>query len=237
MFCSSYYEILHIAVILQSIFTGNTQDTTVVLSPTRLIASGGSGIANFSCVVLNPPAFSSILILSVLVSSLSLTDEHKRRGIGLIMTNSSAGVVTIDSREENNNTILTCVAGTFNRFFSSSPSVFYVQGVLSPPPSLRIIRFFSSAAGYKRLTWDAPFTLDVPNQEPDIFGYRVCVNFAQTLMCMRTQDTFYDFPNIRLPLDFHVTALNVVGESSPSTILNPACHAGINFVCIIAILL
>lgn len=228
---------MYIAVILQSIFTGNTQDTTVVLSPTRLIASGGSGIANFSCVVLNPPAFSAIIILSVLVSSLSLTDEHKRRGIGLIMTNSSAGVVTIDSREENNNTILTCVAGTFNRFFSSSPSVFYVQGVLSPPPSLRIIRFFSSAAGYKRLTWDAPFTLDVPNQEPDIFGYRVCVNFAQTLMCMRTQDTFYDFPNIRLPLDFHVTALNVVGESSPSTILNPACHAGINFVCIIAILL
>lgn len=229
---------MYIAVILQSIFTGNTQDTTVVLSPTRLIASGGSGIANFSCVILNPPK--GTIILSVLVNSLSLTDEHKRRGIGLIMTNSSAGVVTIDSREENNNTILSCTAGAVAfsfAFFLSSPSVFYVQGVLSPPPSLRIIRFFPSAAGYKRLMWDAPFTLDVPNQEPDIIGYRVCVNFAQTLMCMRTQDTFYDFLNIRLPLDFHVTALNVVGESSPSTILNPACHAGINFVCIIAILL
>ena len=42
-------------------------------------------------------------------------------------------------------------------------------------------------------------------------------------MCINTTDLEHIFPNIRIPIEFSVTAVNVVGESNASTVVYQPC--------------
>ena len=94
-------------------------------------------------------------------------------------------------------------------------------GILEPPINLQISSVPSDDA-QRVLTWDVPETLDITLVEDDIMGYTVCNNISD--MCSSTTEAQYTFPNLRVPLEFNVTALNIVGESLPSTaIVHEAC--------------
>ena len=87
-------------------------------------------------------------------------------------------------------------------------------GLLSPPPSLNVQSF--TDLYHHSLIWNAPFTLDLTNIEPDITSYTVCNNLTSN--CVTTQEREYTFPNLCDPIMFSITAQNIVGEGSASSI-------------------
>ena len=97
---------------------------------------------------------------------------------------------------------------TYTVYFGSG------TGLLSPPPSLHI-RYFSDPY-YHSLLWNAPFTLDLTNREPDITSYTVCNNLTSN--CVTTKQREYTFPNLCDPINFSITAHNVVGKGNASSI-------------------
>ena len=74
---------------------------------------------------------------------------------------------------------------------------------------------------HKRLTWEAPASLNITDVEPDISGYRICTNLTE--VCTNTTELEYVFPNLRIPIQFSVTAVNLVGESNASVALHDSC--------------
>ena len=93
-----------------------------------------------------------------------------------------------------------------------------MTGILDPPINLTIV---NQGASRRRLFWEAPESLDVTDIEPDISNYRVCINFSG--VCINKTDLEHIFPNICIPIEFSVTAVNVVGESNASTVVYQPC--------------
>ena len=211
------------SLILQYMLVGNCQNESVTVSPAGFNASEGS-IVTFTCRV-----SSSAVTNNILVDGNNLPDEEKqRRGIGPTMNiNETVSTVTIQASPVNNNITLSCLTnvrtaeGNLITVESSGvPAVLLVQGILSPPLPLDLN---SSSPNSKKLFWNPPFTLDITDQDPDITGYRVCMNLTENLFCVKTEDTIYEFPNIRILLQLSVTALNVVGESNASIVFHQPC--------------
>ena len=97
-----------------------------------------------------------------------------------------------------------------------------IQGLLGPPPNLTLLEADEQLT--RLLRWDAPETLDITNVDPDIQNYQVCYNLSATEMtCTNVSsegEREFKFSNVRVPLLFTVSAFNVVGEGSASTVVH-----------------
>ena len=89
-----------------------------------------------------------------------------------------------------------------------------LPGLLAPPFNLSISERNDS---YQILSWDAPFTLDITNLDPDI-TYRVCNNVTNAT-CVNITHTTYTLPIMDELVEYSVTACNPVGCSDAVTIL------------------
>ena len=93
-----------------------------------------------------------------------------------------------------------------------------VPGILNPPINLTIV---NQGASHSRLFWEAPDSLDITDIEPDISNYRICTNLSG--VCINTTEVEHIFPNVRIPIEFSVTAINIVGESNASITIYEPC--------------
>ena len=93
---------------------------------------------------------------------------------------------------------------------------------------LQIIPFGSY---YHNLTWNPPLTLNITAVEPDIFGYIVCSNISTECTTINVTEAGgdssdlrqYEFPNLRVYINFTVTAVNIVGDGESASIVYEAC--------------
>ncbi len=69
------------------------------------------------------------------------------------------------------------------------------------------------------LTWTPPFTLDITDVDPDITGYRICNNSANT--CVDTTDTSILFETMCDPVEYDISACNRVGCGENATVTFP----------------
>ena len=97
---------------------------------------------------------------------------------------------------------------------------FFCTGILDPPSNLTIV---NQGASHSRLFWEAPESLDITDIEPDISNYRICNNLSG--VCINTTELEHVFPNVRIPIEFSVTAINVVGESNASIAIWEPCDS------------
>ena len=79
----------------------------------------------------------------------------------------------------------------------------------------------NQGASHSRLFWETPESLNITDIDPDISNYRICTNLSE--VCINTTDLEYIFPNVRIPIEFSVTAINVVGESNASIAVYEPC--------------
>ena len=79
----------------------------------------------------------------------------------------------------------------------------------------------NQGASHRRLFWEAPESLDITDIDPDISNYKICTNFSG--VCINTTELEHVFPSVRIPIEFSVTAINVVGESNASTVVYEPC--------------
>ena len=194
----------------------------LVLSPAEFTASLNNEEVNYTCSV--SPSTLEIDVISRSVDGDQVSGSLPNRGITFIKE-SGAGILRIQAREENDNITIRCIVVPTSGdppVIRSEPALLRVQGLLSAPPDLEVM-VSDSSPSFNSLSWSAPFTLDITNQEPDITGYRVCSNYSATSTCAMTDSTSYEFLNVRLPVEYLVTAINAVGESNASIISHPAC--------------
>ena len=244
------YFALTFFVCLYFIFTCTAQNSprTVMLTPAIYNASeGNSNAVQFTCTAspsstLNRSAdgarsaiFSTCTHhnnLNFIVNRKLLSSVLKQdRGIEVCLVNSTTSVLYVLPLQVNHNSTVQCYIENPETDFSSI-GVLMVQGLLSAPPALTIMN--STHPNYRLLSWTPPITLDLTDQEPDIIGYRVCFNISSLdaaaaeiyLHCILTQDISYTYPNIRLPLQFSVTPLNVVGDGNSSFAAHQPCTTG-----------
>ena len=141
-------------------------------------------------------------------------------------TGSFRGNLSIQRNDMNENTSVICIAGmTFSAGVLSEPILFRVQGLLDAPSNLILSE--ADNQHMRRLTWDEPFSLNITDVDPDIECYNVCyslVNAAvEKFQCVCMNQTEYTFLCVSVPLIFTVSAVNVVGEGSASSIRHDGC--------------
>lgn len=193
------------------------------ISPDVFIAGEETGGINFTCVT----RLSNFLTFLVNGTN-PTTTTRQTRGIQITVLNTTFASLIIESTRRNNNTEIRCVSfmPDDSTATPSSVSRLLIQGTLYAPPLQ--ITALSSPANSLRLSWSAPFTLDISNQEPDI-TYEVCYAFvtgSESPVCSMSEDTSYDFVRLSLPLEFMVTPINVAGEGNTSIITHSACNQG-----------
>ena len=94
----------------------------------------------------------------------------------------------------------------------------FCAGILNPPINLTIV---NQGASRSRLLWGAPESLDITDIEPDISNYRICANLSG--VCINTTELEHVFPNVRVSIEFSVTAINIVGGSNTSIAVYEPC--------------
>lgn len=167
--------------------------------------------------------------------------EQAMRQIENVTVDERTRVLSIVPLATNNNTILWCVVQTQSTLLYSKIARLWIQGTLDPPKDFKISTS-TSRGNILRLSWTAPFTLDLTEEDPDILGYRVCFYFPKVLglsdcNCKITPNEYFDFPKINLPsLTINVSAINIGGvgrEWSDFSLLDGnAVTPGINFCAI-----
>ena len=201
----------------------------------------GSGSTEFRCnFVANSPLVSVTSLVFLLDGKQPTTEMKQNNGIVINLINDSSTAMTIEAAVINNDTHITCQSVYFRAgepepmVLISSARIFLVQGVLSPPFDL-VIAPVDTSASLRKLSWSPPFTLDIPNVDPDIIGYRVCFCLLMpgtpactitqdTAVCSMTQDTSYHFLNFVVNVQLMVTALNQAGESNFSSEVHQKCE-------------
>lgn len=217
-----------IILICLHLFSGFGAHGEVLLTPANYNASEGSGGVIFTCTV------SVSLPIFFLVDDGQLDNSlQQSRGISTEIVNSSVSMLIIQPLPVNNNTTVVCFSLMGQLIVFSPPVLLLVQGRLSAPPALNIME--STSPSYRLLSWTPPFTLDLTDKDPDIIGYRVCFSSSAvpgaleaSLQCVVRQEAYYSFLNVRISLQFSVTALNVVGDGNSSVITHQACTAGMS---------
>ncbi len=208
--------IITIFVILQWIGSSSAQSLTI--SPSGYNASEGAMDFTFTCT----STIEMINFITLEVEGVTLDIELEARGISISRTSSTTSTLTIEASLVNNNTTISCFALMGQVATFSEDIVFLVQGLLPPPDLLSFTHTPPSSSGV--LSWSPPVSIDITDQDPDITGYRVCFNLTEEVTeCVVTEETSYEFPNLHLPLEFSVAALNVVGEGNASTLFQQAC--------------
>lgn len=218
-------------ICLNLIYTSIAQNPTASLTPTIYIASEGNSVVQFICTVSQPTPIIGFTVNGNILDN----PTQEIRSIMTNKVNGSAARLTIQPLLLNNMTSLGCYS-IINGIAVMRPTdaVLLVQGLLSAPSAMSIID--STHASFRLLSWTAPFTLDLTDQEPDIIGYRVCFNIpppsgaaAEMMMhCVHTQEILYSYLNVRLTLQFSVTPLNVVGDGDSSFVTHQSCTAGMS---------
>ena len=139
--------------------------------------------------------------------------------------------LSIPASKQNDNTSIRCSVLELNRNgiptdFAVSELIFLnIQGLLGPPPNLTLSE--ADVQLTRVLTWNPPDTLDITNVDPDIEFYQVCYNLSTELTCTNVSsvgERQFKFSNVRVPLLFTVTALNVVGEGNANSIVHQASN-------------
>ena len=198
----------------------------VSISPSYYIAAHSDDVVNFVCLL-----SSEVYLYSTLLGEVGdLLEDLERihfdipeRGITFSINNSRTIFLGIEARIENNNTLIDCIAQTFNSPFENAVATFMVQGRLASPPNFTASPITKSRPNVQRFTWDPPFTLNITDEDPDITGYRVCLS---TEICVTTENTWYDFPSLGVSFEFRVAAINAVGEGNSSHIIHQSCDIG-----------
>ena len=91
-------------------------------------------------------------------------------------------------------------------------------GLLDPPPGFTILELDTAR---RQLSWSPPFTLDITDEDPDIMGYMICDNVTGS--CETVTETQFPYPNLQVPIEFSLSAINVVGEGSAITVVHDPC--------------
>ena len=139
--------------------------------------------------------------------------------------------LSIPASKQNDNTSIRCSVleldsnGIPTDFAVSKLIYLNIQGLLGPPPNLTLS--YVDELLSRLLTWDAPDTLDITNVDPDIDFYQVCYNLSTEVTCTNVSsvgEREFKFSNVRVPLLFTVTAFNVVGEGSESSVVHQASN-------------
>jgi hypothetical protein len=165
----------------------------------------------------------------------SFTQEIRDRGIseGISITvdeatDSFRRSLTILRNATNRNTTIVCLATVLSPSTSSTsePVLFKIQGLLDAPSNLMLSDLEADNQHMRRLSWEEPFSLDITDVDPDIECYNVCYSLVNITaeksraQCMCVNQTEYTFLDVNIPLLFVVSAVNVVGEGNPSTVLH-----------------
>ena len=133
-------------------------------------------------------------------------------------------ILSIPSITNIGNTSVQCRAVDTDRGLIQRSELVYlnIQGLLGPPPNLTLSEADEQLTRLYR--WDAPETLDITNIDPDIQNYQVCYNLsAAEMTCTNVsseEEREFKFSNVHVPLLFTVSAFNVVGEGSASTVVH-----------------
>ena len=99
----------------------------------------------------------------------------------------------------------------------------YILGLPDYPPNLHI----TSYGSYHKLSWNPPFSLDITDVDPDISGYTICTNVSDR--CLNTTENVLRFPNLCMPVEFTVSANNIVGQGVKGAIVyQPPYHESAN---------
>ena len=130
----------------------------------------------------------------------------------------------IPASQDTGKTSILCTAIDTDRGVIESSQLVYlnIQGLLDPPPNLTLSEADEQLT--RLLRWNVPETLDISNIDPDIQNYQVCYNLsAAEMTCINVSsegEREFKFSNVRVPLLFTVSAFNVVGEGSASTVVH-----------------
>ena len=141
-----------------------------------------------------------------------------------ISTGSFRSSITVPRDDRNRDTTIICVADSISsNDVLSDPVVFRVQGLLGAPSNLMLSEVINKHM--RTLTWDEPLSLDITDIEQDISHYEVCYSIStEKSQCTCTDQTEFTFLYIRVPLEFTVLAVNVVGEGEATTIFHEAIN-------------
>ena len=135
----------------------------------------------------------------------------------------------IRTSKENDNTSIRC---TTIRVISINPEMFQsgsskliflnIRRLLGPPPNQPPFQAHESCG--RVLSWNAPKTLDLTDNEPDTLYYTVCHNLIGGKNCSHISSTGgtvveLTFCNVSVSLLFTVTVLNVVGEGNANSVI------------------
>ena len=84
---------------------------------------------------------------------------------------------------------------------------------------------------HNQIVWEKPFTLNITDVEPDIFGYTICTSipsFTSTdtfhIRCINKTTASIIIPKFFVNVSLTISAWNIVGESNRvDYIIEPAC--------------
>ncbi len=222
-----------------------------MLRPVEYIGYEGLVNATFQCTIANVDAEAVLVYWNVngippdeaILSGEIITAQYKSpnettiQAALIIVDTSSYGNVTVDCFGKSGRQI----------FWSNGVSTFVVQGEKTSMWVWLLLCFDSSKGNLEKcensriqawgefhqiLTWDSPFTLDITNIHPDIFGYKICSELLTTCTYIDLQEHGGDdaslrqfiFPNLRMPTEVNITAVNIVGDGQASWIHFPSCN-------------
>ena len=216
-----------IALVLLTLIEQKCAQRTVVITPRGYNASlDPAANFTFQCDVIGADG------VLWLVDGLPSTRQDVRdRGISesdvIIVdetTDRFRSSIAISRNDHNSNTTIMCLADSIlSNDVLSDPVLFQVQGLLDAPPNLMLSE--ANDQHMRRLSWDEPFSLDITDTERDISYYKVCYSIStEKSQCQHTEQTEFTFLCARIPLNFTVSAVNVVGEGEAMTIFHEATN-------------
>ena len=203
----------------------NNAQSTATITPNGFNASlDPESSFTFQCDVAGANSI-DWLIDSLFISRQEIIDRGiSQNGVIVLdsVTNSLRGTLTIARNERNGYTSVVCVAdNVLSDDVLSEPVLFKVQGLLDAPSDLILVE--ASNQFTRRLSWEEPFSLNITNVEPDISYYTICYSFSNDTdesVCTQADQTEFTFLYVNIPLLFTVSAVNVVGEGDPASILH-----------------
>ena len=170
------------------------------------------------------------LVDGLLASRQDISNRGIREGSIITVDEASGSLrstLTIIRNINNSNTSIICLASMTSQTgitttVPSEPVLFKIQGFLEAPSNLMLLG--ADNQHMRRLTWDEPFSLDITDVDPDIECFNVCYRLvnvtAEKSQCTCVNQIEYTFLCVSVPLLFTVSAMNVVGKGSASSILH-----------------